>query len=326
MRVDPERSAQRLLRWYPVSWRQHFGVEFGALIEDELSERPHSASRTFDVIRKGLAARCVDLGITGQPIEPARRLSAGLASTSLVSVLFTAVAIHPWAWTMLAWNGWAPRRPGVVQTVTTGAMTVALLALVAVLSLGIIALAVSSLYRIIRRSQWALALPAVGLIIGMVALGISSTYLLRYTVARGGIEWGDPGTAIKQLAGAAYVEITNITATTFAPHVGWSYDLWRIVPLLSTVLIGVSTAFLIRRIPIGSTRIRMVQITVVVLTSLMILVMASYLAWFLGADVRVFGGNDSFEVVAFIAMLIAGSVAIACARSSWRAGRLNVAD
>jgi hypothetical protein len=42
--------------------------------------------------------------------------------------------------------------------------------------------------------------------------------------------------------------------------------------------------------------------------------------------VRVFGGNDSFEVVAFIAMLIAGSVAIACARSSWRAGRLNVAD
>ena len=59
---------------------------------------------------------------------------------------------------------------------------------------------------------------------------------------------------------------------------------------------------------------------------LMILVMASYLAWFLGADVRVFGGNDSFEVVAFIAMLIAGSVAIACARSSWRTGRLNVAD
>ena len=326
MRVDPERRAQRLLRWYPVSWRQQFGVEFGALIEDELSERPRSAWRTVDVIRKGLAARCVDLGITGKPIDPARRLSAGLASTSLVSVLFTAVAIHPWAWTMLAWSGWAPRRPGVVQTVTTGAMTAALLGLVAVLSFGIVALAVSSLYLIVRRSQWALALPAVGLVSGMGALGISSTYLLRYTLARGGVEWGDPGTAIKQLAGAAYVEVTNITATTFAPHVGWSYDLWRVVPLLSTVLIGVATALLIRRMPIGSRRPRTVQITVVVLTSLMVLVMASYLAWFLGADVRVFGGNDSFEAVAFIAMLSGGSVAVACARSSWRSERLNVAD
>jgi hypothetical protein len=70
----------------------------------------------------------------------------------------------------------------------------------------------------------------------------------------------------------------------------------------------------------------MVQITVNVLASLMILVMASYLAWFLGADVRVFGGNDSFEAVAFIAMLVAGSVAVACARSSWRPERLNAAD
>ena len=326
VRSDPERRAQRLLRWYPASWRQRFGVEFGALIEDELSEHPHSASRTFDVIRKGLAARGVDLGITGQPIEPARRVSAGLASTSLVSVLFAAVAIHPWAWTVLTWNGWAPRRAGVVQTVTTGVMTVALLALVAVLSIGIIALAVSSLYRIVRRSQWRLALPVAGLSIGMVALGVSSNYLLRYTVARGGIVWGDPGTAMKQLAGAAYFEVTKITTTTLAPHVGWSYDLWRVVPVVSTALIGMSTAVLIRRMTIGSRRLRTVRITVVVLTSLMILVMASYLAWFLGADVRVFGGNDSFEAVAFIAMLIAGSVAIACARSSWRTGRLNVAD
>jgi hypothetical protein len=205
-------------------------------------------------------------------------------------------------------------------------MTVALLALVAVLSIGIIALAVSSLYRIVRRSQWRLALPVAGLSIGMVALGVSSNYLLRYTVARGGIVWGDPGTAMKQLAGAAYFEVTKITTTTLAPHVGWSYDLWRVVPVVSTALIGMSTAVLIRRMPIGSRRLRTVRITVVVLTSLMILVMASYLAWFLGADVRVFGGNDSFEAVAFIAMLIAGSVAIACARSSWRTGRLNVAD
>lgn len=326
MRRDPDRRAQRLLRWYPASWRQRFGVEFAALIEDELSERPHSASRTFDVVRKGLAARGADLGITGQPLEPARRVSAGLASTSLVSVLFTAVAIHPWAWTMLAWNGWAPQHAGVVQTVTTGAMTVGLLALIAVLSIAVFALTASSLYLIVRRRQERLALPTAGLLIGIVALGLSSRYLLRYTVARGGIVWGHPGIAMKQLAGAAYFEVTKITETTHVSYMGWSYDLWRIVPVVSTILLGVSIALLIRRMPIASRRLRTVQITLVVLTSLMVLVMASYLTWFVGAHVRVFGDNDSFEVVAFIGMLIAGSVAFACARSSWHTGRLNVAD
>jgi len=43
-------------------------------------------------------------------------------------------------------------------------------------------------------------------------------------------------------------------------------------------------------------------------------------------DVCVFGGNNSFETVAVIAMLIDGSDAIAGARCSWRTRRLNVAD
>jgi hypothetical protein len=191
---------------------------------------------------------------------------------------------------------------------------------------GLIVLGVTSLYRMVRRSQWNLAVPTAGLVAGMVVLDLSSRHMVRYTVARGGIEWGHPGDAIKQLAGAAYYEITDITATTFTRHGSWSYDLWRMAPVVSILVVGLSAALLIRRMPIGIGGLRAAQIAMVGLTSLMGVLMGSYLVWFIGADVRVFGGHDSFEAVAFITMLFAGSVGLACARSSWRAGHFHVAD
>jgi hypothetical protein len=56
-REEADRRARRLLRWYPKAWRLRYGEEFKQLLIADIGERPQSWRRTFDVARRGLAAR-----------------------------------------------------------------------------------------------------------------------------------------------------------------------------------------------------------------------------------------------------------------------------
>lgn len=56
-RAEPERRAQRLVRWYPRDWRRRYGEEFTQLLADDIEERPRSWRRTLDVAQSGLTAR-----------------------------------------------------------------------------------------------------------------------------------------------------------------------------------------------------------------------------------------------------------------------------
>ncbi len=51
------RRAHRLMVLYPTAWRERYGSEFEAHLEQELEERPHSLTRTLNVVTKGLIAR-----------------------------------------------------------------------------------------------------------------------------------------------------------------------------------------------------------------------------------------------------------------------------
>jgi hypothetical protein len=51
------KRAQSYLRWYPSSWRARYGEEFVAHLEIELTERPFSLSRSFDIVAHGMLAR-----------------------------------------------------------------------------------------------------------------------------------------------------------------------------------------------------------------------------------------------------------------------------
>jgi hypothetical protein len=326
MNGDPQKRAQRLLHWYPGSWRRRFGDEFAALMEDELAERPHNSRRTLDVIRTGLTARGCDLGIAGVPVDSARRAGAGLASTTVVGALFAMAALHPWAFAMLAWNGWSPQHAGVLQTATTGTMTFALLGLVGVLTVGLVVLVALGLGRAVRQREWRVGLPLLVIGGGVCLATMTTGRLLRFTVASGGIQWGHPGIALKQLAGAVYFTIISMTGTTFSGHTSLTSDLWNVAPAVGIVAVAVSAAFLIRRLPLGPRSERLVRALTLCLSALMLLMVVSYAMWFLGAHVHVFGGNNSFELVAFLIMLVAGTLALACARSTALPRRIDASQ
>jgi hypothetical protein len=55
-----ERSARRLLRWYPRSWRETHEVEFLALLEDSMADRPFWPARFLSVVGNGARLRSVE--------------------------------------------------------------------------------------------------------------------------------------------------------------------------------------------------------------------------------------------------------------------------
>lgn len=54
---DSAQRAHRLIRIYPMSWRERYGDEFEAHMEKEIEDTPNSPSRTLNVIMKGLFTR-----------------------------------------------------------------------------------------------------------------------------------------------------------------------------------------------------------------------------------------------------------------------------
>jgi PASTA domain len=85
---NPERTARRLLRWYPRSWRETHEAEFLALLEDSISDRPFWPGRFFSVAANGVRLRSVELG--GSP----RRVLFSSSAATVVIVLVMALVTN----------------------------------------------------------------------------------------------------------------------------------------------------------------------------------------------------------------------------------------
>ncbi len=109
--ADAARRAQRLLRWYPPAWRRRYGEEFTLLLIADIAERPASPARTTDVIRAGLRARLADAGLTGNALEPARRLRASLAIIAGALTVFLIAGVALWSQLTVGWQWSAPAAP-----------------------------------------------------------------------------------------------------------------------------------------------------------------------------------------------------------------------
>ena len=99
--TEPARSARRLLRWYPRSWRDRYGEEFAALLVADLQDRPRSWRRGIDVAGHGLRARLSCAGLTGRGQPAAARLATLAAALGLVAVLGAAMLAQlatGWQW------------------------------------------------------------------------------------------------------------------------------------------------------------------------------------------------------------------------------------
>jgi hypothetical protein len=70
-------DVRRLLRWYPASWRNRYGDEFLALLEDRLEEAPLTIRLRSSVVIAGLRERCYGSGMLGTRSSPPTQRRTG---------------------------------------------------------------------------------------------------------------------------------------------------------------------------------------------------------------------------------------------------------
>src|ERR1700722_9277654 len=74
-----DRRADRLLRWYPRSWRTRYGAEFAELLSAEIAEQPRSFRRGVNVAASGVRSRLAQLGLAGHPFDQRAAAKARLS-------------------------------------------------------------------------------------------------------------------------------------------------------------------------------------------------------------------------------------------------------
>ncbi|MGD0055524.1 MAG: hypothetical protein ABSC34_08840 [Acidimicrobiales bacterium] len=240
--------AQRLARWYPVAWRQRYGDEFIDHMEQEIAERPHSIARTLNIVYRATRARLGDAGVLSATIGTSNQTRAAVASTFALAGVFLAIAFNFWASAMINWNGGAHISP-VTVTWCTGAITV----LVAVMALGVTLMYVSLLgvavRRIVHHRAKRITAPLAVVLASTLYLVYAARESLRFVIARGGIAWGHPGWAIKQLAGVSQAVTSSVYLAWMSPSRAFdpgSNFVNALMPfVLVTLCLGVAT--LVRR-------------------------------------------------------------------------------
>ena len=123
--------AERLLRWYPLAWRERYGVEFMELLMEDCAERPHSTSRTADVVANGVMARLSYAGLTGSVLEGTDQARASLAALICSVAAFLTLGVSMWSQLMIGWQWSEPDSPGTAVAVVAMTIAVAVFAALA---------------------------------------------------------------------------------------------------------------------------------------------------------------------------------------------------
>ncbi len=78
----------RWLRWYPAWWRDRYGDELAALMEDHTGGRPPGPGLRISVATAGLRERLRGAGVVGDRVPPDARLRAGALMVLCAWALF----------------------------------------------------------------------------------------------------------------------------------------------------------------------------------------------------------------------------------------------
>jgi hypothetical protein len=113
------RRVQRLLRWYPPSWRARYGEEFAELLLSEEAEQPRSWRRYVNVAASGMLARCTSAGLTSHQLPAAEQIRVGLATLGCSLAVFATLGVAMLAQLAMGWQ-WAttPMPSAAVGTLT----------------------------------------------------------------------------------------------------------------------------------------------------------------------------------------------------------------
>jgi hypothetical protein len=129
-----ERSAARLLRWYPAAWRTRYGEEFTELLLAEYAERPRSWRRTANVVGSGVLARLSGLGLTGFGLSAADQARASLATLGGAAAAFLIFGLAMLAQLAIGWQWAMPHDPATTSGLALMVAGTVLLLLLTVLA------------------------------------------------------------------------------------------------------------------------------------------------------------------------------------------------
>lgn len=211
-----ERRAQRLVRWYPASWRERYGEEFCALLESEFGERRTSLRRTVDIACGGLVARATLTGLVGIPRDARQHARASLAWLVAALGAFLVFGVAMWSQLVVAWQWTPPRTAGT--TWATIAMSVAVAAFMVLGLASTVPIVATVLCRIGRGGARRLAVPG-GLCASSVALlVIGARAFENGWPGTGGRHWAHQGMVPGGLG--AFVWASTLGVTSYWAHPG----------------------------------------------------------------------------------------------------------
>jgi hypothetical protein len=143
-----------LLRWYPPAWRERYGDEFDALMEDTLGDRPPTRRLRLATALAGLRERGRATGVVGDSVPPVDRARAG---SLLVLCAWAAFVVAGSSFAKLS-EGFGVAGPTRTASVSSGAYrSVMVVAIVACLVVAVgMAIAVPAFLRFLRAGGWPL--------------------------------------------------------------------------------------------------------------------------------------------------------------------------
>jgi hypothetical protein len=253
--------------------------------------------------------------VIGRTSDPSRQIRVGLATAMFCGLFFVAVSPTLWAGPMVAWHTFGTQKESAAVTLATGLLTVSLALMVAMVACSFIGILGSALWRIVRGVGRELLVSVVAVVASSAYLTVAVHVALHYVIARGGIDWLQPGAALKQLAGASWSVIDNVENAVLSRGSGTGGLVLALSPL-AFFAFCIAVASLARRTKFSPQTSRIGRFTIVVMVVMALVFLASYLLWTFAvgdATSLPFAGKSfpflEFGIIGFAAMGCAACVA-----------------
>jgi hypothetical protein len=278
---------ERLIRWYPPTWRARYGAEFVALLEDTHGMSAVTWRERLAIAKSGSAERARSTGLLGDSASPNERIRAG-----------SLLILCAWAFFMLAggifakfteqWSAVTPTADRWIPSDGYSAVQWAGIVGV-VLILAAVLVVLPALVRLVRDEGWAVIRPP----ILRAALVVAAT-----TAFTGGLViWAHHLGAHDRNGGLRPYHLIVL-------------PIWV---LAVAAALGFSTAAavaVVRRLDLSQRTLRVLGGMAIVLTLIMVLIMAGTLVWWgsMAAYAPGFLGNGALSTSNVVPppMIIAG--------------------
>ena len=316
--------AERLVRWYPKTWRSRYGDEFTELLVAEISERPRSWRRSVDVAWSGSVARLTSAGLTSHALEPSLQVRASLASLACALGVFLAFGGAMWSQLTIGWQWSSPDT--VATTTAVVIMSGAMLLFVSLALLAAIPIAWSVLGCVVRRQSQGLIRPSSIFFLGSALLVVGGRHFGNGWPGTGGHPWAHQGLVPGGMAAFTWASTLSVTSYWAHPSALLSFPpveiAWMTVSPFAMVCLIVGAAKAVRRLDLAPGVLRYERWLGRVAALCMLAFLAGSYGWIVdgGSGPRSLFHAGAIDVAGLVVMTVASAVAQRAVRQARRAG------